>query len=92
MRFTCVPYSQGLEAAHLDAKSRRVWCNSTVARNPLPPGVPQLEELGFPFVFDGSFGIAGPKCMNPAIVNRLHDDLKTGFDDPNVREAMTRYD
>lgn len=77
---------------HTEAGNMRVLCIWTESRNPRLPDVPTLKELGFPFVFDSPFGIAGPKGMDAAIVNKLHDALKTGFDDPKAREIQKRYD
>jgi tripartite-type tricarboxylate transporter receptor subunit TctC len=62
--------------------------------NPSPnyPGVPTLQQLGYPFVFDSPFGIAGPKGMDPKIVQTLHDAFKKAIDDPAVRATLAKYD
>ena len=66
-----------------------VW---TEKRNKAWPNVPTLRELGYPFVFDSPFGIAGPKGMDPAVVQKLHDAFKVALSDPKVRSIMEKYD
>jgi tripartite-type tricarboxylate transporter receptor subunit TctC len=56
------------------------------------PGVPTLKQLGYPFVFDSPFGIAGPKGMDPKIVKILHDAFKKAIDDPAVQATLAKYD
>jgi tripartite-type tricarboxylate transporter receptor subunit TctC len=56
------------------------------------PNVPTLKELGYPFVFDSPFGLAGPKGMNPEHVKKLHDAFKKALEDPAVVETMRKYD
>lgn len=66
-----------------------VW---TESRNKAWPNVPTLKELGYPFVFDSPFGIAGPKGMDPAIVKKLHDAFLVALRDPKVKDIMEKYD
>ena len=61
-------------------------------RNPKWPNAPTLKELGYPFVYDSPFGIAGPKGMPPAIVAKLHDAFKKTLDDPKVIEQAQKFD
>lgn len=72
-----------------DIRLLNVW---TETRNPKFPDVPTLKELGYPFVFDSPFGLAGPKGMDPAIVNKLHDAFKKAMTSPAVKEVMAKYD
>ena len=72
-----------------DLRLLNVW---TEQRNKAWPAVPTLKELGYPFVFDSPFGIAGPKGMDPAIVKKLHDAFKIALSDPKVREIAEKYD
>ncbi len=60
--------------------------------SPNYPGVPTLQQLGYPFVFDSPFGIAGPKGMDPKIVAIIHDAFKKAIDDPAVRATLAKYD
>lgn len=66
-----------------------IW---TAERSKLYPEVPTLKELGYSFVFDSPFGIAGPKGMDPAVVKVLHDAFKIALDDPAVIETLAKYD
>lgn len=77
---------------HVDAGKVRVLSLWTEKRNPRLPDTPTLKELGFPFVFDSPFGIAGPKGMDPAIVKKLHDAFKEAMSDPKAMEIQKRYD
>ena len=63
----------------------------TEKRNPRIPDVPTLKELGYPFVFDSPYGMAGPKGMDPAIVKRLHDAIKKAMADPKTIEVRNRF-
>lgn len=66
-----------------------VW---TGQRSPNYPDVPTLKELGYPFVFDSPFGIAGPKGMDPKIVAKLHDAFKKALEDPALKVTLAKYD
>lgn len=66
-----------------------VWTEKRVAAL---PEIPTLHELGYPFTFDGSFGIAGPKGMDPKVVAKIHDAFKKALEEPAVIEALARYD
>ena len=56
------------------------------------PDIPTLQELGYPYVFDSPWGLAGPKNMDPAIVARLHEAFKKALDDPAVLELLDKYE
>lgn len=66
-----------------------IW---TAERSPSYKDTPTLKELGYPFIFDSPFGIAGPKGMDPAIIKILHDAFKTALEQPSVLETMQKYD
>lgn len=66
-----------------------IW---TAKPSPNYPGVPTLQQLGYPFVFDSPFGIAGPKGMDPKIVAIIHDAFKKAIDDPAVQATLAKYD
>ena len=66
-----------------------IW---TAQRSPNYPDVPTLKELGYPFVFDSPFGIAGPKGMDAKVVAKLHDAFKKAIDDPSVQAVLAKYD
>ena len=48
------------------------------------PDTPVLKEAGYSFDFDSPTGLAGPKGMDPAIVQKLHDAFKKAYDDPKM--------
>jgi len=66
-----------------------IW---TAQRSKNWPTVPTLKELGYPFVFDSPFGIAGPRGMDPKVVARLHDAFKKATEDPAVQATLAKYD
>lgn len=85
--------SSSLEAKPLAEAGKvrylNVWTEKRVAEL---PEVPTLHELGYPFTFDGSFGIAGPKGMDPKVVAKIHDAFKKALEEPAVIDALARYD
>ncbi|NJO32265.1 MAG: tripartite tricarboxylate transporter substrate binding protein [Rhodospirillales bacterium] len=76
----------------VDAKELHLLTLWTPERSKNWPDVPTLQELGYPFVFDSPFGLAGPKGMDPAHVQKLHDAFKKAIEDPAVVEMMRKYD
>src|SRR5215207_2866938 len=66
-----------------------IW---TATRSKNWPDAPTLKELGYPFVFDSPFGIAGPKGMDPMTVAKLQDAFRKAVEDPTVRETLAKYD
>ncbi len=76
----------------IEAGNMRLLATWTEHRAPRAPDAPTLKEVGFPFVFDSPFGIAGPKGVPAPIVKKLHDAFKAALDDPKVLETMRKYD
>lgn len=66
-----------------------IW---TAERSKVWPSVPTLKELGYPFVFDSPFGVAGPKGMDAAIVKKLDTAFREALTDKEVIETLARYD
>ena len=66
-----------------------IW---TAERSKVWPDAPTLKELGYPFVFDSPFGVAGPKSMDPAIVKKLDAAFKQAIEEAAVIEVLKRYD
>ena len=52
------------------------------------PEVPTAKELGYGVVSTSPYGLAGPKGMDPAVVQKLHDAFKKAMDDPRHAELM----
>ena len=76
----------------VDAGKLRLLMIWTAQRSKNWPDVPTMQELGYPFVFDSPFGIAGPKGMDPKVVARLHDAFKKAIEDPALLETLAKYD
>ena len=56
------------------------------------PDVPTLKDLGYPYVWESPYGLAGPKGMDPAIVMKLHDAFKKALEDPGVQSVLAKFD
>ena len=78
--------------ALVDAGQLRLLAIWTPERSKNWPDTPTLKELGYPFVFDSPFGVAGPKGMDPSIVRKLHDAFKNSLEDPAVIDTLAKYD
>ena len=76
----------------VDAGQLRLLAIWTAERSKNWPDAPTLKELGYPFVFDSPFGIAGPKGMDAAVVQKLHDAFKKAIEDPSVIATLAKYD
>ena len=76
----------------VEAGKLRLLAIWTANRSKNWPDTPTLKELGYGFVFNSPFGIAGPKGMDPKVVAKLHDALKKAIDDPAVQEQLAKYD
>lgn len=62
---------------------------TTAQRSGLMPELPTLQELsGQPFDVSAWTGILAPAGTDPAIVNRLNQDIRAGLRDPKVIEVM----
>lgn len=79
-------------APMVEAGQFRLLVLWTAERNPRFKDVPTLRELGLNFVIDSPFGIAGPKGIPPAIVQKLHDAFAKALDDPSVEALMRKFD
>ncbi len=83
----------GLESRPMVEAGKLVFLNIwTAKRNPKIPDVPTLKELGYPYVFESPYGIAGPKGIDPKIVEKLQNAYKKALDDPAVITLMDRYE
>ena len=85
-------FAGGSEAYPLiEAGNIRALAAWTEKRLERLPDVPTLTEVGFPFVFDSPYGMAGPKGMDPAIVKILHDAIKEAMADPKTIEVRKKF-
>jgi tripartite-type tricarboxylate transporter receptor subunit TctC len=56
------------------------------------PDAPTLREQGIDIVSASPYGLAGPKGMDPAVVQVLLDAFKAALDDPAHLAVLERYD
>jgi tripartite-type tricarboxylate transporter receptor subunit TctC len=56
------------------------------------PDVPTLKELGIPLVQASPYGLGGPKGMETALVQRIHDAFRAAMEQPSHVEALAKYD
>ena len=66
----------------VDAGNLRMLVMWTPERSARFPGVPTLTEEGQKIVSTSPYGIAGPKGMDPRIMQILHNAFKKGMEEP----------
>ncbi len=66
-----------------------VWMSERAARF---PDVPTFREQGFDVLGESTYGIAGPRGMDPGIVRILHDAFKEALYDPAHLATIARFD
>lgn len=79
-------------APMVNAGQFRLLVTWSAVRSKNWPDVPTLKETGVDLVSNSPFGIAGPKGMDPKVVQILHDAFKKGAEDPAYIESMGRLD
>lgn len=76
----------------VDAGKIRVLSILSANRIKRWPNIPTVREQGFDVNASSSYGIGGPKGMDPKIVKRLHDTFRKALDDPEFLKLLDRYD
>ena len=71
------------------ARFLNVW---TAKRVSFLPDIPTLQDLGYPYVIDSPWGIAGPKGMDPKVVAKIHDAFKKALEEQSVIDSLARFD
>ena len=66
-----------------------VWMSERVKRF---PAVPTFRELGYDVVGESTYGIAGPRGMDPEVVAAVHDAFKLAVHDPQHLAVLARFD
>ncbi|MEI8147307.1 MAG: tripartite tricarboxylate transporter substrate binding protein [Alphaproteobacteria bacterium] len=61
------------------------------ARPPRFANVPTLTELGIPIVVEAQYGLAGPRGMDPGVVQALHDGFRVALFNPAHLAALERF-
>ena len=56
------------------------------------PDIPTAKEQGYDVNASSSYGIGGPKGMDPKVVKTLHDAFRKGLDDPDFIRTTEQYD
>jgi tripartite-type tricarboxylate transporter receptor subunit TctC len=56
------------------------------------PDLPTAKEQGFDVNASSSYGIGGPKGMDPKVVKILHDAFRKALDDAEFLKTVERYD
>ena len=56
------------------------------------PDLPTAKELGYDVMASSSYGIGGPKGMDPKVVKTLHDAFRKALDDPEFVKTMDNFD
>jgi len=78
-------------APHVNSGKLRLLATYGSKRTKSWPSVPTLDELGFKTVSDSPFGVCGPKGMDPAVAQRLHDAFKKTLEDPAVLSTLDNF-
>jgi tripartite-type tricarboxylate transporter receptor subunit TctC len=71
------------------ARFLNVW---TAKRVSFLPDIPTLQELGYPYVIDSPWGLAGPKGMDPKVVAKIDEAFRKALAEPPVIETLSRFD
>ena len=79
-------------APFVDSGTLRLLVTFGERRTKRWPTVPTLKELGHGIVAASPYGLCGPRGMNPAVVQVLHDALKAALFDPMHLTELSRYD
>lgn len=66
-----------------------VWMSERAARF---PDVPTFRQVGYDVLGESTYGIAGPRGMDPGIVRVLHDAFKEALYDPAHLATIARFD
>lgn len=78
--------------ATVDGGKGRLLAVFNQARLKNRPAVPTAKELGFDVVMNGSYGVGGPKGMDPVVVQALHDAFRAAMDDPAYNRILEQND
>jgi len=79
-------------APQVDAGQLRLLVTWGNARTKKWPDVPTLNELGYGVISNSPFGLAGPKGMDPKVVQVLHDAFKKGMESRAFLDILAKFD
>jgi tripartite-type tricarboxylate transporter receptor subunit TctC len=66
-----------------------VWMSERASRF---PNVPTLREIGYDVLGESTYGIGGPRGLDPGVVRVLHDAFKEALFDPAHLAVIARFD
>lgn len=66
-----------------------VWMSERARRF---PDVPTFRDLGYDVLGESTYGIAGPRGMDPEVVRILHDAFREAVHDPAHLAVIARFD
>jgi len=66
-----------------------VWMSERARRF---PDVPTFRDLGYDVLGESTYGIAGPRGMEPEVVQIIHDAFKEAVHDPAHLAVIARFD
>lgn len=77
---------------HVDGGKARLLATFTEQRTKRWPTAPTAKEQGLDIVYPSPYGLAGPKGMDPKVVQILHDAFKKALDDPEHQKTLDKLD
>jgi tripartite-type tricarboxylate transporter receptor subunit TctC len=79
-------------AGSVDGGQARLLVTWGAGRTKNWPNVPNLKESGIDMISNSPFGIGGPKGMDPAVVQILHDAFRKGMEEQSYKDSMAKLD
>jgi tripartite-type tricarboxylate transporter receptor subunit TctC len=56
------------------------------------PNVPTFREAGYDVLGESTYGIAGPRGMEPEVVRTIHDAFRLAVHEPAHLAVLARFD
>lgn len=78
----------GVAVPHIEAGKMRYLAMMTDRRVKRFPDLPTLKELGVDAWVDSSYGLVGPRGMEPAVIRQIHDAFKAALESPASVKVM----
>lgn len=79
-------------APFVDNGKLRLLATFAAQRSKRWPDVPTLKELGLGIVATSPYGLAGPRGLEPRVVQTLHDAFRSALFDPAHVAELAKYD
>ena len=77
---------------HVDAGKARLLATFTEQRTKRWPTAPTAKEQGLDIVYPSPYGLAGPKGMDPKVVQILHEAFRKAIEDPEHQKILDKLD